>query len=86
MIEVESRTIRKILTMFNTEREDKKPLLGMKWLRHFNWTTQSVESTTEPTDHSEKDRLITNFEKVFKTNRTIEDTEIKKQVKPGWEW
>ena len=35
------------------------------------------------TDQSEKNKKITNSEKVFETNRTVEDIDIKKQLKPG---
>ena len=57
--------------MLNNEREHKKPLLGMDWLPEFNWLIKNIDSTTETTDNSEKDKIITNFEKLFKTNRTI---------------
>ena len=63
--EAENRGIRKNLNIFITEREDIQQLLRNHWLRKFNWTTQNSESTTNATDQSEKDRLITNFEKLF---------------------
>ena len=69
--------------MFITEREDIKPLLGMDWLREFNWTIRHIEKTTRITDQSEKDKIITHFEMLFKTNRTIKDTDFKIQLKPG---
>ena len=54
--------------MFIAEREEIKLLLDVDWLREFNWRKQNIQSTTKTTDQSEKDRLFTNFEKLFKTN------------------
>ena len=83
-VKAESRGIRKTLPMFNTEREEIKPLLGMDWLRELNWMIRHIEKTTTITDQSEKDKIFTNFEKVFKTSRTIKDTESEMQRKPGY--
>ena len=66
-----------------TEREDKKPILGIVWLRGFNWRFRHIEKTTTINDRSEKDKIITLFEKLFKSGRTIKDGEIKIQLKPG---
>ena len=60
-----------------------KPLLTMDWVPLFNWTIQNIESTTSLTELSEKIKILTNFEKLFKTNRTIEEAGIKTQLKPG---
>ena len=68
--------------MLIAERENIKPLLGMDWLREFNWTKRHIEKTKMTTEQWEKDQIITHFEKPFKTNRMIEDTEIKIQLKP----
>ena len=81
-VEAESRRNRKNLTILITEREDIKPLLGMDWLRQLNGWIRNIESTTTTIDQSE-DKKIANFGKLFKTNRTIEDTEIKIQLKRG---
>ena len=82
-VEAESRRIRKDFTMFSTEQEDIKPLLGMAWLRDLKWTMRNIESTMTTTDHSEKNKLIANFEKIFKTSGTIKDTELETQLNPG---
>ena len=58
-----------------------KPLLTMDWVRESKLTIRNKESTTRLTNQSEKDKKITIFERLFKTNRTIEDAEIKKQLK-----
>ena len=81
-VQAESRGNRKNLSMLITEREDIKTLLGMDWLRQFNSMMRNIQSTTTITDQSEKDKEGTNFEKLFKTNRTTKDTEIKIQLKP----
>jgi len=55
----------------------------MDWLREFNWTMRHIEKPTTQTDQSERDEIITQFEKLFKTNQTIKDTETKIQLKSG---
>ena len=82
-VESENREIRKNLNILNTEQEDKKPLLGIKWLRGFKWRKQNIQSTTHATDKSKTKRIITNFEMLFKTNRTIKDTEKKIRLEKG---
>ena len=77
----ESRGTRENLTLLFIEREDIMPLLGMDWLREFNWTIRIVESTTKTRDQSEKYKISKNFEKRLNGNRTKKDTKIK--VKPG---
>ena len=69
--------------MLINEREDIKPLFGMDWLREFNWTIRHIEKTTTLSDLSERDQTIIQFEKQFKTNQTVKDTQIEVQIKPG---
>ena len=69
--------------MLITEREDIKPLLGMGWLRELNWTMRHIEKPTTPTDQSERNKIITPFEKLVQTNSTNKVTENKMQLKPG---
>ena len=70
-VKTEKRGTRKDLPMLITEREDIKPLFGMDWRREF----------TLP-DQLEKDKLFANFlKKHFMTNLTVEDTEVKIQLK-----
>ena len=80
-VETENEGIRKNLTMFITNQEDIKLLIGMDWLPQFNWTIQNIENTTTTTNQSEKDKIVKNIETFFRTNGTIKDTEIKIQVK-----
>ena len=56
----------------------------MDLMREFSWIKRSIESTTTTNDQSKEDKNFTNFEKLFKTNRTVKDTEIKLQMKPGY--
>ena len=69
--------------MLTTEREDIKPVLGMDWLRDLNRTIRHIEKTTTTTDQTEKDKIIRNFEKLWETNQTIKDSDIKEQPEPG---
>ena len=69
--------------MLITERDDIKPLLGMHWLREFNWTIRHIEKTTTLADYPGRGETVRQFKKLFKTKRTIKDTEIQIQLKPG---
>ena len=80
-VEAESEGIRKNFFML-TEREDIKPLLGMDWPGNFNCTMRHIGKTATLTNQSETDETFTKFQKLFKTNRTIKDTEIKIQLQP----
>ena len=64
-------------------REELKPLLGKDWLRDIIWKIHIIESTTKTTDQSKKERIKTNFGKLFKTNQTVEDTEVEIQLELG---
>ena len=55
----------------------------MEWVRDYIGTIRKIESTTKTTDHSENDKKIANFKKLFKTKRTTKDTEMKIQLKRG---
>ena len=82
-VEAESNRIKKNLSLLITERENIKPLLGMEWQREFNRTIRHIEKSTTPTDQSERDEKFTEFEKMFETNQTIKNAEIKKPLAPG---
>ena len=68
--------------MLITEREDVKPLRGMDWLREFVWTIPHIKKIEARTDQSEREDKNTQFERLFKMNRTNKHTEIKIQLKP----
>ena len=64
-----------------TERTDITPLLGMDWIKKFKLTIGRIQ-LTEP-NQSEKEKVIKKFPDLFENNRTIKDTEINIQLKPG---
>ena len=64
-----------------TERTDIEPLLGMDWMKKFKLTIGRIQ-LTEP-NQSEKQKVIEKFPDLFENNRTIKDTEINLQLKPG---
>ena len=82
-VEAKSRGTRNNLTMLFTERDDINRYSVWIGFENFVWTMQIIERTTETTIQSETDRIFTNVEKLFKTNRTIQDIEKKEQLKPG---
>ena len=64
-----------------TERADVTPLLGMDWMKRFKLTIGKIQLAE--TGQSEKERIIYKFSDLFENNRTIKDTEINIQLKPG---
>ena len=82
-VEAENKGTRKNLSILITEREEIQALLGLDWQRQFNLTIRHIEKSTTQTDQSEGDEIFTQFEKLFKSNQTIKETEIKIQLKLG---
>ena len=64
-----------------TKRTDITPLLGMNWMKKFKLTIGRIQ-LTEP-NQSEKEKVMKNFPDLFENNRTIKDTGINIQLKPG---
>ena len=64
-----------------TERTDITPLLGMDWMKRFKLTIGRIQLAE--TNKTEKERVINKFLDLFENNRTIKDTEINIQLKPG---
>ena len=62
------------------QRNDITPLLGVNWLKHLPITINKI-SLDEKTSQSED--IHTKFNKLFETNHTIKNTEVKIQIKPG---
>ena len=77
------KELENIYRKFLSERENIKPLLGMDQLRVFLSTIWHIEKTTTITNQSKKNKIITIFQKFFKTNGKTKDTEIKIQIKSG---
>ena len=63
-----------------TQRNDITPLLGVNWLKHLPITINKT-SLDEKTSQSED--IDTKFNKLFDTNHTIKNTEVKIQIRPG---
>ena len=64
-----------------TERTDITPLLGIDWMKNFKLTIGRIQ-LHEP-NQSEEEKVIKKFPDLFENNRTIKDTEINIQLKPG---
>ena len=64
-----------------TERADITPLLGMDWMKRFKLTIGKIQLAE--IGQSEKERINNKFPDLFENNRTIKDTEINIQLKPG---
>ena len=64
-----------------SERADITPLLGMDWMKRFKLTIGKIQLAE--IGQSEKERINNKFPDLFENNRTIKDTEINIQLKPG---
>ena len=70
----------KKLPIVITQRDDITPLLGVNWLKQLPITINKI-LLDEPTNQSNK--FHTKFHKLFETNHTIKNAEVKIQIKPG---
>ena len=57
-----------------------KPSLRMDQLQKTKWKIQNFWNTSNTRNYLEKDRIIPNYEKLFKRIRTIKHTQIKKEL------
>ena len=64
-----------------TERTDMTPLLGMDWMKKFKLTISKIQLAHN--NQSEREKIFNKFPDLFENNETINDTEIKIQLKPG---
>ena len=62
-----------------THKSDITPLLGVNWLKQLPITINKIQ-LGEPINQSEAIRM--NFNKLFETNHTIKNIEVKIQIKP----
>ena len=69
------------LPLLITKTTDITPLLGVNWLKQLPITYKGI-SLNKETNQSEA-AIHTKFKKLFKTNHTIKNTEVKIQIKPG---
>ena len=70
----------KKLPIVITQRDDITPLLGVNLLKQLPITIKKI-LLDEPTNQSNK--FHTKFHKLFETNHTIKNAEVKIQIKPG---
>ena len=68
------------LPMLITKRNDITPLLGVNWLKQLPITINKISLNNE-TNQSES--IYKKYHKLFNTNHTIKDAEVKIQTKPG---
>ena len=62
-----------------TQGDDITPLLGVNWLQQLPITINKI-SLDQPTNQSEN--IYTKFNKLFETNHTTKNIEVKIQIKP----
>ena len=70
----------KKLPILITQRDDITPLLGVFWLKQLSSTINKIildEHNNQPNE------IHTKFHKLFETNHTIKNAEVKIQIKPG---
>ena len=68
------------LPMLITKRNDITPLLGVNWLKQLPITINKISLNNE-TNQSES--VYKKCHKLFNTNHTIKNAEVKIQIKPG---
>ena len=68
------------LPILITQRDDITPLLGVNWLKQLPIRINKI-SLDEPTNQSKN--IYTKVNKLFETNHTIKNIEMKIQIKPG---
>ena len=68
------------LPILITKRNDITPLLGVNWLKQVPITINKIE-LDESSNQSET--IYAKFNKLFETNHTIKNVEVKIQIKPG---
>ena len=68
------------LPILITQRNDNTPQLGVKWLKQLPISINKISLD----DHTNQSNNIhTKFHKLFETNHTIKNAEVKIQIKPG---
>ena len=80
-VNIEYNNTQTNLSFLITKRTDITPLLGVNWLKQLPITINGI-SLNKETNQLETTRH-TNFKKLFETNHTIKNTEVKIQIKPG---
>ena len=79
-VNVEYENNKQKMEILITERADITPVLGMDWMKSFKLTIGRIQLAEN--NQSEKENYK-RFPDLFENNKTIKDTEIKIQLKPG---
>ena len=78
---MESENNKQKMEILITGRPDVTPLLDMDWMKKIKLTIGRIHLVE--TNQSEKEKVVNKFPDLFEINRTIKDTEINIQLKPG---
>ena len=68
------------LPILITQRDDIKPLLGVNWLKQLPITIKKILLDEH---NCQSNEIHTKLHKLFETNNTIKNAEVKIQLKPG---
>ena len=68
------------LPMLITKRNEITPLLGVNWLKELPIT---INKTSLDNESIQSESIYKKYHKLFNTNHTIKDAEVKIQIKPG---
>ena len=68
------------LPMFITTRNDITPLLGVNWLKQLPITINKISLDS---GNNQSEKIYAKYHKLFNTNHTIKNAEVKIQIKPG---
>ena len=79
-VNVEYNKISTKLPMLITKRNDITPLLGVNWLKQLPITINQISLVNGP---NRSEMIYKKYHKLFTTNHTKKNAEVKIQIKPG---
>ena len=80
-VNIEYENNKQKMEILITERTDISPLLGMHWMKTFELTIGRIQLVEN--NQSEREKIFNKLPDLYENNKTIKDTEIKIQLKPG---
>ena len=80
-VNIEYENNKQKMEILTTERTVITPLLGMDWMKTIKLTIGRIQLAENY--QSEREKIFNKFPDLFENNKTIKDTEIKNQLKPG---
>ena len=78
---IENNNTQTNLPLLITKRTDITPLKGVNWLKQLPITINGISLNKE--NNQSETAIHTKFKKLFETNHTIKNIEVKIQIKPG---